>query len=221
MSQPNPINKPIIIPPEDAATYLASMGIGIPLIDQALSAGETTAGNINTHHPVNGAGLTRWIHVVGELREGLADTGQWIGDDPRNRPTSKRIDSVYTLSTVGGNEATGIIDHPRGPMAARRRGPATAEAVNGTLPMITVETLRGVANAVEGDAPPSGNWWLVYHRSEGEIRREVSLPLGFEAGNFTGWKVRVIIEPWKPEGTTIRPLDIGGQDVDFRVTEVG
>ncbi|PXX63195.1 hypothetical protein DFR70_106253 [Nocardia tenerifensis] len=222
MTQSSPLHTPVIVKPEDAADYLGKMGIAIPIIDLALNAGEVTAGNITRHHPVTAAGLTRWIHIVGTLREALADTAEWIGDDPQNRPISKRIDRRYTLSTVCGTEPTGVIDHPSGPMAARRRGPATAEAVNGIEPLITVEKLRGIATAHDVEPPP-GNWFLVYHRAEDLVRREVSLPLGFDrnAGQFTGWKVRVILDSWKPEGVTRRPIDVGGEDVDFRVTEVG
>ena len=39
--------------------------------------------------------------------------------------------------------------------------------------------------------------------------------------NGFGWRIRVILEPWQPEDIARRPLDIGGQDVDFRVEAVG
>ncbi|MGV9798328.1 hypothetical protein ACWDTP_09730 [Mycobacterium sp. NPDC003449] len=54
-----------------------------------------------------------------------------------------------------------------------------------------------------------------------EIRTEISLPLGFSDGQFTGWRVRVILDSWKPAEPVNRPFDVGGQDVDFEVREVG
>jgi hypothetical protein len=71
-------------------------------------------------------------------------------------------------------------------------------------------------------APPPGNWFLLYHRDSDEVRAEISLPLGFADGQFTGWRVRVILPEWRPvDGAAARkPLDIGGQDVDFQVSEV-
>ncbi|WP_253782678.1 hypothetical protein [Nocardia amikacinitolerans] len=224
MSRPLPIQHPIVIEPPDAAAYLSHMGIAVPDVLDAVEAGETWAGNMTRHHPVTAAGLIRWIYVVGTLRERLAGTNLWIGDDPQNRPISQRIGQPYTLSTVGGNEVTGIADHPRGPFAARRKGRATAEAVNGTAPLITVESLRAGVVDRDGDGrtrPPHGGWFLLYHRAEESVRMEISLPLGFEDGQFTGWRVRVILDEWRPEIVSAAPRDIGGQDVDFQVVEVG
>ncbi|MEV6430099.1 hypothetical protein [Nocardia sp. NPDC051463] len=224
MSQPVPFHHPIVIEPPDAASYLSHMGIMVPDIAAAIEAGDTWAGNMTKHHPITAAGLMRWIHVVGTMRERLAVTKLWTGADPKNRPISQRKDGAFTLSVVGGNEVTGIIDHPSGPSAARRRGRATEEAVNGTVPLITVQALRGGAGDHDSDLrnqPPHGPWFLVYHRDTDAVRVEVSLPLGFKDGQFTGWKVRVVLDEWRPDSDSARPRDIGGQDVNFEVVEVG
>jgi hypothetical protein len=212
----------LVVGPDAAAEYLRQMDVEIADVFDAIEAGEIAAGNITTHHPVTGAGLSRWIHVVGRLREQLSRRG-WRDDNPRNRPVSNHPQLLYGLSTVGGTEATGIADHPSGPLAARRKGIATAEAVTGTIPLIKVETLRRQQPAnVDAAAPPPGNWFLLYYRADGEIRLEISLPLGFYDGQFTGWQVRVILPNWGlPEPTLQNPLDVGGQDVDFQVDEVG
>ncbi|GAD85347.1 hypothetical protein [Nocardia asteroides] len=222
MSQPLPSQQPTVIDPADAAAYLRQMDIDVAHIVEAIQTGEIQAANLTEHHPPTGAGLTRWIHVVGRLRYLLADTNRWEGRNHRNRPFSVWPDHSYTLSTVGGNEATGIADHPTGPMAANRKGKATAEAVHSTLPLITVEALRaGAIEHVEDwrSRPPQGAWFLLYYRDSESIRLEVSLPLGFDDGQFTGWKVRVILDEWRPEDVTARPNDIGGGDVDFEVVE--
>lgn len=222
MAISTPSHGPTVVRPEDAAAYLEKMDIRIADIVSAVEAGEIAAGNMTTFHPITAAGLTRWINVVGVLRENLAGRGVWVGRDPRNRPISRHTELGYSLSTLGGDEVTGVVEHPSGPRAARKRGIATAEAVNtGIQPLIRVETLRRTPTASDGVTPPPGSWFLLYHRSEGEVRLEVSLPLGFEDGQFTGWQVRVILDSWKPREPTQKPLDVGGQDVDFRVVEVG
>lgn len=167
------------------------------------------------------AGLTRWIHVVGRLREQLSHRG-WRNDDPRGRAISNHPELPYGLSTVGGTEPAGMADHAEGPLAARRKGIATAEAVTAQLPLIKVEALRKPPTVTIGDTPPAGNWFLVYHRAkDGEVRLEISLPRGFRDGQFTGWRVRVILHPWRrPDPAVTNPLDVGGQDVDFQVGEV-
>ncbi|WP_043680414.1 hypothetical protein [Nocardia vulneris] len=199
------------------------MGVAIPDVMAAISTGDTWAGNMTKHHPITAAGLIRWIYVVGTLRERLARTKRWIEDDTLNRPVSQRKDGMYSLSVVGGNEATGIGDHSTGPFAARRRGPATEQAiVNGTVPLITVQSLRGRSED-DGDLrnePPSGPWFLLYYRDTDAVRMEISLPLGFSDGQFTGWKVRVILDEWRPDSGSARPHDVGGQDVDFEVEEI-
>ncbi|MBF6236295.1 hypothetical protein IU474_04275 [Nocardia otitidiscaviarum] len=229
MSQPVPFQSPIVIEPPDAPAYLAHMGIQVSDVIEAVAAGDTWAGNMTGNHfPVTAAGLARWIYVVGTVRERLSATKLWVPNDPKNRPISQRKDGSYTLSVVGGNEVTGRIDHPGGPSAARKRGRATEEAVkNGAVPLITVEALRalqGTTSTHDSDLrkqPPSGNWFLVYYRDDDAVRVEVSLPRGFDNGQFTGWIVRVILDDWRPESGSARPRDIGGQDVNFDVVEVG
>ncbi|MEV4127878.1 hypothetical protein [Nocardia sp. NPDC049707] len=224
MNQPMPFHHPIVIEPPDAPEYLSHMGITVPDVTSAIQAGDISARNMTTHHPVTAAGLMRWIYVVGTMRERLAVTKLWVGDDPKNRPISQRTDGSYTLSVVGGNEITGVIDNLRGPSAARRRGKATEEAVNDMVPLITVQALRGGTRADESDVrkqPPQGPWFLVYHRDTNAVRMEISLPLGFEDGQFTGWNVRVILDEWRPDSDSARPRDVGGQDVNFKVVEVG
>lgn len=221
MAEPHQLHAPVVIGPGESTDYLRRMDIHADAITEAIAAGEIAAGNITAFHPVTAAGLVRWINVVGVLRQRLTE-GEWTPDNTLNRPVSRHTTRGYTLSTVGGTEATGVEDHPQGPRAARKKGKSTAEAVNGTRALISVETLRGNPKPTVGVAPPEGNWFLIYHRTSAGIQREISLPLGFDekAGQFTGWQVRVILPNWEPEDTTTRPLDVGGQDVDFRVREV-
>lgn len=222
MAQASHTHSPLIVGPGDAADYLAKMDIQISDINKAIAAGELAAGNITTFHPVTAAGLSRWINLVGVLRAGLAEVGAWTPANPDNRPTSNHKQLPYTLSTVAGTDATGIEDHPVGPLADKRKGKSTAEAVNGTEALIRVDTLRRAPQHALGANPPGGNWFLVYHRAEDVVRLEVSLPAGFDAkaGQFTGWQVRVILPSWEPQNAAIKPLDVGGQDVDFQVREI-
>lgn len=212
-----------VIGPDDAAAYLERMDIDIADVRHAIEAGDIAAGNKDAHDPVIAAGMSRWLDTVGVLRRRLA-RGEWVSSDPRNRPVSDHRALPYGLSTVGATEQTGIADHPSGPRAARRKGIGTAEAVTSTIPLISVETLRRQGRVPVGDAaaPPAGNWFLLYYRDSDGVRAEISLPRGFQGGQFTGWVVRVILPEWRPtEGAAARkPRDVGGQDVEFQVSEV-
>jgi hypothetical protein len=220
-TRPQATTATIVIGPDDAAEYLSQMDIDITDVRQAIEAGDIAAGNKTKHHPVIAAGMSRWLDTVGVLRARLA-RGQWVSSDPRNRPVSDHRKLPYGLSTVGATEPTGIADHPSGPRAARRKGIGTAEAVNSTIPLITVETLRRQEPAAVSGAPPAGNWFLLYYRDNDVVRAEISLPLGFAGGQFTCWVVRVILPEWRPQDSAAarKPLDVGGQDVDFQVSEV-
>ncbi|MFW0797009.1 hypothetical protein AAFP30_24600 [Gordonia sp. CPCC 205515] len=220
MTLSNPLENQIVVPPSEAEAYLSQMSIRAADLYEAIAAGDVAAGNLTTHHPVIAPGIERWIHSTGHLRERLADTGRWSGSDPQNRPVSTHSSGAWIIALIGGNEATGDSESAIGPKAARSKGKATEEAAK-TIPLFSLGGYR--ASVKTEDGPPSGNWFVLYYRDEDQVRIEVSLPAGFDGslGQFTGWRIRVILEPWQPEDSVRRPLDIGGQDVDFRVEAVG
>lgn len=220
MPLPNPLEDQIVVSPNEAESYLSQMGVRAADLYEAIAAGEVAAGNLTTHHPAIAPGMERWIHSTGHLRERLADTGLWSGSDPQNRPVSIHANGAWIIALIGGNEATGDSESATGPKAARSKGRATEEAAK-TIPLFSLDEYRASGNTEVG--PPAGNWFVLYYRDENQVRIEVSLPAGFDGslGQFTGWRIRVILEPWQPEDIARRPLDIGGQDVDFRVEAVG
>lgn len=218
MDTPLPNADQLVIDPSESEDYLAKMGVRVSDLYEAIQAGELAAANLDTNHPVTAVGLERWLHSVGHLRKSLSRSGLWDRSDPSNRPVSRHLDRRWTISLIGGNDVTGLGNHPGGPKAARAKGKATGEAAQ-TLPLFSLEDASSASD--DPGEPPSGNWFVLYYRGEDHVRLEVSLPSGFEDGQFTGWVVRVVLEPWYPQKVSTQPLDIGGQDVDFRVEEVG
>ena len=220
----------LIVPPERAEDYLLQLGIPMQAVLQAAELGELRAADIDKFHPRGAAGVTRWIGTVGELRRRMVDDRQWTRQDKLNRPTVERADGKVTLSVVGCDEATGDSSSVAGPRAANRRGPATIAAVNDQLELISVAALVSDGTTVVSidDDAPLGQWFVLYHRSrdKDQVLLEVSKAAGIaeegegrKTGQFTGWMVRVILEPYQPEPeiTGRRPLDVGGDDVDFTI----
>lgn len=217
-----PRRHPLVIQPSHAAEYLDRMGISIEGIDKALEAGENAAGNTNSYAPVIAAGIQRWIQTVTVWREELAKDREWTHNDPQNRPIATDPTGTYQVSVAGGNDRTGDLDPGTVPQAARRKGRATAESVDRNQQVLFgIGAVLPVEQPVtDSDQPPSGGWVLLYYRADGEIRRELSHPSGFDrdAGQFTGWDVRVVLTPiQKPATVQLKPSDVGGEDVDFNI----
>ncbi|MDP0399788.1 hypothetical protein [Tsukamurella strandjordii] len=226
--EPQSYRPTLVVGPDDAGAYLERLGITSSVLLEALEAGERRASEITKFHPVTAAGLTRWIEVVGVLRDGLAVDADWIPSDDLNRPVTTRPDFAVSLSVVGGDELTGSLGADHQPKAARRRGSATTAALRDQLELITVAKVleaEAVAPLTIADAVPEGQWFLLYHREKGtgKLFCEVSKARDISDGQFTGWLVRVILDPLTFGGAdvAVRPLDEGGDDLDFKITDAG
>lgn len=222
MNQLAPLPQPLVIYPDDAAEYLERMGLHIAQVDEAIATGENASGNTSRYAPVIAAGINRWTNTVAMLRQRLAEDGDWTYTDPQNRPIAIDPTGKYQISVAGGNNATGNPDPLVVPQAARRKGRATADSVDRNQQVLfALGDLSKIDQPLSSsEHPPTGAWVLLYHRAEGEIRRELSRPSGFDRqlGQFTGWDVRVILAPLQDE-TVLEPniTDIGGGDVDFNI----
>ncbi|MDO4887644.1 MAG: hypothetical protein Q3979_02895 [Actinomycetaceae bacterium] len=211
-----PLGQTIIIKERDTKAYLDEMGIDVMSLESALEAGEQAAANTTSYAPKTGAGMRRWITTVETARTLLSEEG-WKPDDKANRPTAKSPDSRWTLAFVGGDEYVGNPDGNAVPKAARPKGPATAEAVGVQLSLdIPPQKSHLTGSSADHDMPPEGEWVFLYYRAEEEIRSEVSFPSGFDDGQFTGWRVRVLLPPIPLADATAVP-DVGGGDVEFKV----
>jgi hypothetical protein len=218
----------LIVPADRAEEYLLRLRIPIQAVNQAVQLGDLRAADIDRFHPRGAAGVTRWIGTVGELRRNMVDGQEWKQQDTLNRPTVERGDGKVTVSVVGCDEATGDPESVPGPRAANRRGPATIAAVKDQLELISVAALMsgGSTPVSISDDVPLGQWFVLYHRAEDEVRVEVSKAAGIDeqgddrkTGQFTGWLVRVILNPYQPSPAAAgkRPMDVGGDDVDFTI----
>lgn len=223
MTAPHRGTSALIVGPDGAVEYLAGLGIEVELIREAVKQAERRAAEIGEFHPRGAAGVTRWITTVGSLRRAMVTGGGWRRDDVLNRPTCHRDDGKVILSVVGGTASTGDVAAPVGPRAANKRGPATIVALKDQLELITVAALTTPGRTPRpGDPAPEGQWFVLYHRAQNEVRIEVSKALGIDAdGQFTGWVVRVLLEPYSDDRLVrARPSDVGGEDVDFTIVPV-
>jgi hypothetical protein len=225
-----PAPSPLIVPADRAEDYLRRLGIPTQAIYQGVELGDLRAADVDAFHPRGSAGVTRWIGTVGGLRRSMVDGRKWKQLDKLNRPTVERADGKVSLSVVGCNDATGDPESVDGPRAANRRGPATIAALKDQLELDLIMVAALVSGgspptSIEDD-PPLGQWFVLYHRAEGGVQLEVSKAAGIDeqgddrkTGQFTGWLVRVILNPYQPGPAAAgkQPLDVGGDDVDFTI----
>lgn len=186
-----------------------------------MERGEARAAEMSgREYPRTGAGLSRWIETVGTLRRRLIGD-EWKPEDPQNRPICVDPERTVELGVLGGTEETGDADSEFGPKAQRRKGAATDDALNGQMTLYVRAELVAVPPGLAlDDAPPTGAWFLVYHRGQDGVQIEVSYPAGSENGQIKGWVVRVVLPPFWPENVDVSPHDVGGGDVGFDVTAV-
>ena len=220
---PSQHHDPQILRGQEAVDYLNQRGISVEAVRTALEQGEVDASTATSYDPVTAAGLKRWMTTVGTLREKLAKTSEWEIADPQNRPIAIHKDSGRTIAVVGGNSKIGIEDGK--PNVARKKGAATEHFYKsgvGVQLVLTITTSSPSKDSPqEDDTSPqsaSENWVLLYYRDKAELRAEISWPLDCQNGYFTGFHVRILLDPISYAIDDKQPLDIGGSDVDFSIT---
>lgn len=196
---------------------LERLGLDSELLTRSVLHDVSRAQDITTFHPVTARGFTQWSETVASLREQL-DKRDWTRSNPQNSPRIISPDGKTSIIVAGGNAQTGL-SHEVVPCTARRRGPATRNAVqcNG----------QGVLD-ISLEMPAGWNpgaelvWVLLYHWSTDEptVRAELSLPTEIDDGIIKRWNHRILLPPQDLTSFVVsqrpdEPMD----DVDFRIVE--
>jgi hypothetical protein len=176
-----------------AADRLAEIGLKASILDDALRGAEAEARTYTELDPPNMAGMARWARTVRLLREHLVPLG-WTYDNPRNLCRTVSPDRRMMIIATLGDEGTGLA----GAMPSTRyeKGVATIDAVNRNfvqlgLPLDLDDEEGPIVEADSGEA----TWVLLYHRSDTEIRAELSLPDSIVDGRIDTWLERIILPP--------------------------
>ncbi|WP_216382142.1 hypothetical protein [Arcanobacterium phocae] len=212
--------------PDQVEKALSELGLSHSVIDQPLQAGEYAAKNITSFHPKTAAGLARWMETVAIARQELVglNTEEWRVVDKRLKPLLENPEREIMLSFVAGNQATGKKDSF--PNSRRKQGRTSAELHSGSFTIIGEDALPGIDEKLQvvgvGNEDQLEVRVLLYYRDKDELRAEISLPQGVKDGLFTGWKRRIILEPLQFDSVqNVRPLDVGGGDIDFEIIALG
>lgn len=213
MTMPLRTANPAVILPADASKAVEELGLSGEILREALLAGETGAGNTSRFHPVGAAGSIRWIDTVGQLRQQLCNEHGWKIADPKNSPRIVNPDKTMAVMVMAGDANTGNPGAVH-PGTARKRGPATDDAVNANQ-LALFDFPHDSVPPVTADIP---TWVLLYFRSDdpSEIRAELSFPTVMVNGEISWWRKRIVLESI-PIEAMIQPQDAGGEDVTFDV----
>lgn len=207
-----------IIPPNEAAEFLAAMNIPLEDVRSAVKfAHQEALRKSSWPFPRNAAGLTRWIETVQGIRSSLVDYNSefWTHDDYKGRPTLVGGGGKYCVGIIGGNSDTGSLEEDASPQPARKKSrPATEQSVNGQMALISVSSLT-VNDPGDSHGQP---WFLIYRAEKDVVKCEFSRPTGMVDGEFQDWHTRVILEPI-PVGVSENEEYKGGdENVEFRIS---
>ena len=174
-----------------AERRLADLGLRVDQLHDALQAGQVSAGQATSFHPVTAAGTMRWLDTVARLRELLVTESGWRSDDVRNSPRVLHPAGTRALLVARGDRRTGVVGPD--PQTARARGRATVQAVaiNGQLELPF--DLRALADASAERLDDVETWILLHYPTpDQEVRSELSLPVGVDdSGRVHGWRERL------------------------------
>jgi hypothetical protein len=146
----------------------------------------------------------QWSRTVRTLRELLGVEG-WTRLDVRNSPLIINADGTVAVGVASGDEYTG---HPlRTPQTKTPKGSPAVEALAGNKQLYLFKELE----PVECERAYQ-TWYLLFHRTEDEIRLELSLPYSMGTdGRIDGFIERIILPslPIDPEWMVVAPPDFG------------
>lgn len=178
------------------ATELASLGLRVAILTDAISAGITDASRTTLNDPKTAFGYIFWQAAVRCLRESLTGSGNdWERRDRRGFPTvvNKKLEIAVGVSS--GDAAVGLRNLT--PRTRNSKGPATEELIRrNQLSFFDVVSLAE-DDPLRPVVQPKETYLLIYHYDEPrhETRSELALPIRMDAdGLIIGWKRRLILE---------------------------
>jgi hypothetical protein len=207
---------------DDAPRMLASLGIRLEWLDDAIRSGVEAATSTTADEPPVAAGFKNWMARVGTLRQRLRMEAGWVRFDQLNIPLVHNPDKTIALGVMLGNEIAGF---SYGGQAASKhaKGPAYAKitAANHTIPLLTRAETAGPGQLEDEELAGLNVWFLLTNsvplNGDLHVYREVSLPAPTTEGSkITTWLARILLPPMNlgpvllPGGV---PDDLDGPDV--------
>lgn len=198
----------------EAIDRLSEMSLRPENIERPVRLAEAESATCTALDPPITAGFLRYARTTRFLREELVPRG-WDWDNPSNFCRVIDPDRKFVIVATSGDAATGDSNYT--PTTKYPKGYATAQAVgvNGQLTLDFSDF--GLPATPQDEDGQLATWFLLYHRTDTEIRVELSLPSAMTGGNISHWEERIILPPFcldePPLSESDRPEDEGGEFV--------
>ena len=186
---------------------LASMGVTLDDIDQAIIDGLIEFKKASKLHPVTHGGVTAWGEINATLRAKLIGKAIGWGYEHQAGLTITHNKGLgIAIIATSGDKDTGLLDGE--PCTKNKKGPSTRNIVTNNLTLDLFhepdETNSNIAQLHTNKIDPTETWVLLYRIDMGqkEVRYELSLPASIaqvqgQEGKLKidSWKSRIIFEP--------------------------
>lgn len=172
---------------------LSQLGLKAERLGETVRRGYVAFISCTPNDPPLFPGFSAWAMMVRGLREYLLPEG-WERSDENNYSLVINGTGTVAIAVATGDAATGRADEQ--PTTKSSKGPSTAEAV--TSNQLTLDLIFPPVNLPQAARPSAQDqrttWILLVHRSQGEVRCELSLPTSMGPdGRVDGWQERIIL----------------------------
>lgn len=205
---------PVYIDSDDVAARLDLMGLTVEPLVHAARRWYLSWANFTANHPPFAIGIAAWMEAVAALREGLLPVG-WMRSDEKNYALVVHPDGSMAINIASGDAGTGI---PTASVSNKApKGISTADAISVNQVQLELDLPVPDMPHVRGDEGPL-TWFLLLHRSNDEVRCELSLPSQLSVdGRITRWQERIMLPSIPLDGADIEVVAPQGPDLDIDV----
>ncbi|MFZ2878704.1 MAG: hypothetical protein WA009_04125 [Phototrophicaceae bacterium] len=200
---------------------LSQLGLNAERLGETVRRGYVAFISCTPNDPPLFPGFSAWAMMVRGLREYLLPEG-WERSDENNYSLVINGTGTVAIAVATGDAATGLADEQ--PTTKSSKGPSTIEAV--TSNQLTLDLIFPPVELPQPARPSDHDqqrttWILLVHRSQGEVRCELSLPTSMGPdGRVDGWQERIILGaiPTDPDALEVAPPTPPQQpDIDVAV----
>lgn len=208
------VTRAVYVESDDVAARLAAMGLTEGPLLHAAQRWYLSWVSFTANHPPFAIGIAAWMEAVAALREGLLPLG-WTRSDEKNYALVIHPDGSMAINVASGDTGTGI---PTAAVSNRApKGVSTADAISVNQLQLELDLPVPDMPHVRGDEGPL-TWFLLLHRSDAEVRCELSLPSQISAdGRITRWQERIMLPTVPLDDATVEVVTPQGPDLDIDV----